>query len=43
MYLLGCDRDFALMIGFNPKIKFTRTQTIMERADYCDFRFEVEE
>lgn len=42
-YLLGCGRDFALMEGFNPKIKFTRTQTIMEGADYCDFRFELEE
>ncbi|SHK33768.1 L-2-amino-thiazoline-4-carboxylic acid hydrolase [Desulfatibacillum alkenivorans DSM 16219] len=41
--LLGCGRDFALMEGFNPKIKFTRTQTIMEGADYCDFRFEIEE
>ncbi|WP_051327432.1 L-2-amino-thiazoline-4-carboxylic acid hydrolase [Desulfatibacillum aliphaticivorans] len=42
-YLLGCGRDFALMEGFNPKIKFTRTQTIMEGADYCDFRFETED
>jgi len=42
-YLLSCGRDFALMKGFNPKIKFTRTQTIMEGAAYCDFRFEAEE
>ena len=40
--LLGCGRDFALMKGFNPKIKFSRTQTIMEGADYCDFRFDLE-
>ena len=38
-YLLSCGRDFALMEGFNPGIKFTRTQTIMEGAPYCDFRF----
>ena len=42
-YLLGCGRDFALMEGFNPKIKFTRTQTIMEGAAFCDFRFDLEE
>ena len=42
-YLLSCGRDFALMEGFNPKIKFTRTQTIMEGADFCDFRFTIRE
>jgi fumarate reductase iron-sulfur subunit len=41
-FLLGCARDYALFEGFNPKIKFTRTQTIMEGAKFCDFRFEVE-
>ncbi len=38
-FLLSCGRDFALMEGFNPKIRFTRTQTIMEGAPFCDFRF----
>ncbi len=38
----GCARDYALFEGFNPKIKFSRTQTIMEGAKFCDFRFEVE-
>jgi hypothetical protein len=37
--LLSCSRDFALVEGFNPKINLTRTQTIMEGANYCDFRF----
>jgi hypothetical protein len=41
--LLSCGRDFALMEAFNPKIRFTRTQTIMEGAAFCDFRFSVEE
>ncbi len=38
--ILSCDRDFALIDGFNPKIRLTRAQTIMEGADICDFRFE---
>ena len=42
-YLLSCGRDFALVEGFNPRIKLTRTQTIMEGADFCDFRFTSED
>ena len=38
---LSCQRDFALAQGFNPEIELTRTQTIMEGAPYCDFRFRV--
>src|SRR5207248_10549517 len=36
---LSCQRDFSLVQGFNPAIQLTRTQTIMEGAPYCDFRF----
>lgn len=36
---LSCCRDFALVEGFNPEVKLTRTQTIMEGAPHCDFRF----
>jgi hypothetical protein len=25
--------------GFNPDLKLTRTQTVMEGASHCDFRF----
>jgi hypothetical protein len=39
---LSCQRDFALAEGFNPAIKLRRTQTIMEGASFCDFRFHVE-
>jgi hypothetical protein len=39
---LSCQRDFALVEGFNPAITLTRTQTIMEGAAYCDFRFRAE-
>jgi hypothetical protein len=36
---LSCQRDFALVEGFNPAIELERTQTLMEGAAYCDFRF----
>ncbi|HVN24570.1 MAG TPA: L-2-amino-thiazoline-4-carboxylic acid hydrolase [Syntrophorhabdales bacterium] len=42
-YLLSCGRDFALMEGFNPRIKLTRTQTVMEGAPFCDMRWTYEE
>ena len=41
--LLSCGRDFALIEGFNPKINLTRTKTIMEGADYCDFRYTMKD
>jgi hypothetical protein len=40
---LSCERDGALVEGFNPDITLTRTQTIMEGASCCDFRFQVRE
>lgn len=39
---LSCSRDGAFMEGFNPRIRLSRTQTIMEGAPYCDFRFTLE-
>lgn len=36
---LSCARDLHLARGFNPEIELTRTQTIMEGAGFCDFRF----
>lgn len=39
-HTLSCIRDFSFIGGFNPQIKLKRTQTIMEGAKYCDFRFE---
>ena len=35
--LLSCERDGYLFQGFNPDWEFTRTHTIMEGADHCDF------
>ena len=37
--LMSCDRDFPFQDGFNPDIRLTRTKTIMEGADCCDFRY----
>jgi L-2-amino-thiazoline-4-carboxylic acid hydrolase len=37
--ILSCGRDGAMIEGFNPEIAFTRTQTIMEGAPHCDFRY----
>ncbi len=38
---LSCQRDFALAQGFNSTIHLDRTQTIMEGASHCDFRFQL--
>ena len=37
--VLSCNRDWALIQGFNDDIKLERTQTIMEGAAFCDFRY----
>jgi hypothetical protein len=37
--ILSCHRDGAMVEGFNSEIKLTRTQTIMEGATHCDFRY----
>lgn len=36
---LSCARDYALIEGFNPDVSLKRTQTIMEGAHHCDFRY----
>jgi hypothetical protein len=38
-FLLVCSSDFPLAEGFGPDIKLTRTQTIMQGANHCDFRY----
>jgi len=37
--ILSCSRDSAMIEGFNPSIALTRTQTLMEGATHCDFRY----
>ena len=41
-HLLSCNRDNTFCKGYNPKIKLTRTQTIMEGHSHCDFRYRME-
>src|SRR5215510_5643753 len=38
-FLLVCAADFATAEGFGADISLTRTQTIMQGADHCDFRY----
>ncbi len=38
-YLLSCCRDFAFLDGFNPEIELTRTKTVMQGDNVCDFCF----
>lgn len=41
--ILSCNRDFALIQGFNERISLRRTQTIMEGSAFCDFRYVAKE
>jgi hypothetical protein len=38
-FLLVCSMDFPFAEGFGPDIKLTVTQTIMQGAGHCDFRY----
>ena len=38
-HLLSCNRDGTFCEGYDPSIKFERTQTIMGGASHCDFRY----
>jgi len=38
-FLLVCTADFATAEGFGPDVELTRTQTIMQGASHCDFRY----
>lgn len=38
-FLVHCNRDHAMIDGFSPDLELKRTQTVMEGAAYCDFRF----
>jgi hypothetical protein len=38
-FLLVCSADFDTAKGFDSDIKLTRTQTIMQGAGHCDFRY----
>ena len=38
-FLLTCSADFAHAEGFGASVQLTRTQTIMQGASHCDFRY----
>ncbi len=40
--ILSCSRDGTFCTGFDDNIKLTRTQTIMQGASHCDFRYRYE-
>ena len=37
--LLSCNRDGALCEGYDPRLELSRTQTIMQGATHCNFRY----
>ena len=38
-FLLVCSSDFPMTEGYGPDFRLTRTQTIMQGATHCDFRY----
>lgn len=38
-HILSCNRDGTFCEGYDRRIELTRTQTIMQGADHCDFRY----
>ena len=38
---LSCNRDYALIEGFNPEATLTREQTIMSGRDCCTYRYNL--
>lgn len=39
--LLSCNRDATFIEGYDPRIEFRRTQTLMKGASHCDFRYRM--
>ncbi|MES9906530.1 MAG: L-2-amino-thiazoline-4-carboxylic acid hydrolase [Sedimenticola sp.] len=40
---LSCCRDEPFARGLDPKLRLSRTQTIMEGANFCDFRYNLDD
>ncbi len=40
-FLLTCSADFSMTEGFGADVQLTRTQTIMQGASHCDFRYRL--
>lgn len=41
-HLLSCQRDGTFCEGYDKRLKLTRTQTIMQGASHCDFRYRLD-
>jgi hypothetical protein len=41
-HLLSCQRDGTFCEGYDPNLRFKRTQTIMQGASHCDFSYTYE-
>jgi len=41
-FLLVCSADLAMAQGYDAKVQLTRTQTIMQGATHCDFRYRLD-
>ena len=42
-HLLSCNRDGAFCEGYDPRLKLERSQTIMQGASHCDFKYSYRE
>jgi hypothetical protein len=42
-FLLVCSSDVDMAEGFGPEVQFSRTQTIMQGASHCDFRYRLKQ
>jgi hypothetical protein len=42
-FLLVCSADFAMAEGYSSDVQLTRTQTIMQGASHCDFRYKLKQ
>jgi hypothetical protein len=38
-FRVHCNRDYAMVVGFNSELELSRSSTLMEGAACCDFRF----
>jgi L-2-amino-thiazoline-4-carboxylic acid hydrolase-like protein len=42
-FLLTCSADFSMAEGFGTDVQLTRTQTMMQGASHCDFRYTLKQ
>jgi hypothetical protein len=42
-FLLTCSADYSHAEGFGADVQLTRTQTIMQGASHCDFRYALQQ